>query len=153
MANLVWKKIIELNLKYEVICGVPYTALPIATVLNVLSTSLHVIHILLQVISVMHNKSMVMRRKEAKNYGTKQMIEGSFNVGNIALIIEDVITGGASILETAVVSVSHSMFYIKYNLNSPCIPILCCSRTCIDRNFEWKMQSFCWIGIKKVPKT
>lgn len=47
---------------------------------------------------------MVMRRKEAKNYGTKQLVEGSYAPGAVALIIEDVISSGTSVLETALVS-------------------------------------------------
>ena len=46
---------------------------------------------------------MVMRRKEAKSYGTKQMVEGSFKKGDVALVVEDVISSGTSILETAIV--------------------------------------------------
>lgn len=69
--------------EFELLCGVPYTALPMATA-----------------ISLSHNIPMIMRRKEVKAYGTKKLIEGNYNSGHRCVIIEDIITSGTSIIET-----------------------------------------------------
>jgi uridine monophosphate synthetase len=65
------------------LCAVPYAAVPVTTTFSMLS-----------------GIPMVMARKEAKDHGAKKMIEGVYTPGQECLIIEDVITTGASVLET-----------------------------------------------------
>ena len=65
------------------ICGVPYGAFAVATAL-----------------SLKAEKPMVFKRKEAKDYGCKKMVEGVYQPGDNCLIIEDVVVYGTSIIET-----------------------------------------------------
>ncbi len=71
------------GLKYDSICGVPYSALTFASG-----------------IAYAHKIPMLLKRKEAKGYGTKKILEGNHQAGDTCLIIEDVVTTGMSIGET-----------------------------------------------------
>lgn len=82
VSNALWDSIKQLN--PSLLCGVPYTALPFATC-----------------ISLDQNLPMLMCRKEAKEYGTKKLIEGIFKHDENCLIIEDVVTTGGSVLKIA----------------------------------------------------
>lgn len=76
----------------ELICGVPYAALPLAGAL-----------------SLETNIPMIMYRKETKTHGTKKQIEGVFSPGQSCVIIEDVVTSGGSILTTAECLKAHGL--------------------------------------------
>lgn len=67
----------------ELICGVPYAALPMATAMSLES-----------------GIPLIIKRKEAKAYGTKKLIEGIYKAGQQCAVVEDVITSGKSLLET-----------------------------------------------------
>ncbi|MDL1914159.1 MAG: orotate phosphoribosyltransferase [Bergeyella sp.] len=68
---------------FDLICGVPYAALPMATAMSLES-----------------HLPLILKRKEVKSYGTKRLIEGLYKKGQNCLLVEDVITSGKSLIET-----------------------------------------------------
>jgi len=69
------------TLEFDRIAGVPYAALPIGAV-----------------VAWQLQRPFIYPRKEVKTHGIGQAIEGSFEAGQSAVILEDVITSGGSIL-------------------------------------------------------
>ena len=70
------------GLEFDLLAALPYAAMPIATA-----------------ISLRGNWPMIYPRKESKTYGTKAQIEGVFNPGERAVVIDDLISTGGSKLE------------------------------------------------------
>jgi len=66
------------------ICGTPYGAVSYASI-----------------ISVTRHIPMLFLRKEQKEYGNKNLIEGVYNKNDKVILIEDVITSGNSVINTA----------------------------------------------------
>jgi uridine monophosphate synthetase len=69
------------KIKFDCLAAVPYAALPATSG-----------------VAVELKVPMIYPRKEVKSHGTGQMIEGSFSKGETALLIEDVVTTGGSIV-------------------------------------------------------
>ncbi|CAG0905133.1 unnamed protein product [Cyprideis torosa] len=68
---------------FDLICGVPYAALPMATTMSLES-----------------GVPLIIKRKENKGYGTKKILEGIYKQGQKCLLVDDVITSGLSLMET-----------------------------------------------------
>lgn len=69
-------------LRYDCLAGIPYAGLPLAVAM-----------------SLTGNKPLVYPRKEAKDYGTRKLVEGVFKNGDRALVVDDVITTGGAKIE------------------------------------------------------
>jgi len=70
------------ELTFDHLAALPYAAMPIATA-----------------ISLQGKYSMIYPRKEEKDYGTRASVEGEYNSGERAVVIDDLITTGGSKLE------------------------------------------------------
>jgi len=82
VADLLVEKVKDLDFDY--VSGIPYTALPVATL-----------------VADKLQKPLIFIRKEEKSYGTKNPVIGSYEKGKRCLLIDDLITSGESIVETA----------------------------------------------------
>jgi uridine monophosphate synthetase len=70
------------GLSFDRIAGIPYGALPTATGL---SLQLH--------------KPLIYPRKEVKAHGARRLIEGDFQEGETAVVVDDILISGGSVLE------------------------------------------------------
>jgi uridine monophosphate synthetase len=71
-------------ISYDLLAGVPYAALPATAV-----------------VAAKLQKPMIYPRKEIKQHGTGQAIEGAYSIGQTAVMLEDVVTSGGSIVKAA----------------------------------------------------
>jgi uridine monophosphate synthetase len=72
------------KLSFDRLAAVPYAGLPIATA-----------------IALQSGRPLIYPRKEVKEYGTGATVEGGFQPGETAILIDDLITSGASKFEAA----------------------------------------------------
>ncbi|MCP9848593.1 bifunctional orotidine-5'-phosphate decarboxylase/orotate phosphoribosyltransferase [Cyanobium sp. Morenito 9A2] len=70
------------GLRFDRIAGIPYGALPTATGLSLL---LH--------------RPLIYPRKEVKAHGARRLIEGDFREGETAVVVDDILITGGSVLE------------------------------------------------------
>jgi orotate phosphoribosyltransferase len=70
------------TLTFDRIAAIPYSALPIGTA-----------------VALEMGRPLIYPRRERKDYGTERAIEGVFQKGELAVVLDDVITTGASKME------------------------------------------------------
>jgi uridine monophosphate synthetase len=75
-----YAKVVE-TLAFDRLAAVPYAALPTGAAL-----------------ALELSQPLIYPRKEVKGHGTKRAVEGAFTEGQTALVIEDVVTSGGSLL-------------------------------------------------------
>ena len=89
LATAAYENVLQ-NLSFDLLAAPPLAGLPIGTAL-----------------CLAMDKPLIYPRKTAKSYGTGKSIEGHWQIGQTAVIIDDVITSGDSILH-AIVSLKSS---------------------------------------------
>lgn len=86
----------KINVNTDLIVGTPYGAVPFASY-----------------ISIEKEIPMLFLRKQPKSYGTKKLIEGIYEKGQNVVLLEDVITTGQSVIETAEKLEQHGLKVIQ----------------------------------------
>lgn len=81
MATAVYTTLLA-NLEYDLLAAAPMAGLPLGTAL-----------------CLALDRPLIYPRKTAKSYGTGKGIEGAYQIGETAVVIDDLITSGDSILQ------------------------------------------------------
>lgn len=84
LATAVYRQLLS-NLEFDLVAAAPLAGLPLATA-----------------VCLAMDKPLIYPRKAAKSYGTGKGIEGAFHVGQTAVVLDDLITSGDSILQAIV---------------------------------------------------
>ena len=70
------------GLRFDRIAALPYGGLPIG-----------------QAVSLASGRPLIYPRREAKDYGTKKLIEGTYTAGETVVVLDDLVTTGDSKIE------------------------------------------------------
>jgi len=77
-----WEQLKTQDVRYEILCGIPYQGIPLATCL-----------------STKYEIPMLLKRKAPKTYGTCKAVEGHYKEGQSLIIIDDVLMTGGTFIE------------------------------------------------------
>lgn len=84
--------LLRLGIEFDHLAGIPLAGLPQASV-----------------VAFNLDRNLIYLRKEAKEYGTKKLIEGTYSEGETVVILDDVITSGGTILGQAQKYLDHGL--------------------------------------------
>lgn len=84
LATAVYRQLLQ-DLHFDLLAAAPLAGLPLGTA-----------------VSLAMDKPLIYPRKTAKSYGTGKGIEGAFQVGQTAVVIDDLVTSGDSILQAII---------------------------------------------------
>lgn len=90
IVDAMWLKIEKL--KFDVICGLPYGAIPLAAM-----------------ISAKYHVPLVLLRKEAKNHGTGKILDGKAQAGDKVLLLDDFISSGNTMCSAIELLTEHGL--------------------------------------------
>lgn len=83
------------DLTFDILCGIPDTGFALATS-----------------IACRYNRPMILKKKEYKSYGMKNIIDGIYHQGVKCVLVDDLITTGSSIRETLPILKEHGIHVI-----------------------------------------
>lgn len=89
IAQVIISELVKNQIEADLVAGVVVGGCPLATSVSLISS---------RYFGGCHSLNALYVRKEAKDHGTTKLIEGTFQVGDRVILLEDVVTSGGSTL-------------------------------------------------------